>query len=812
MACVNTNEKSFKELISKYGASSGTVENAIKIYMDENNLETYDLNSPDFINHMDSYFQLKSNNFYPSKGEYNRIHALWEKINPKQDIADIETATKEYNTLVGIFGEDNVTIFETSSGRFIVRAAEPMFGDGITSDKELLEEMYDILSKAPRDKNGNLLAPNGKKSNLTERQYAQVRTKAFKDWFGDWETANNLLANLDKVNNSLVDVEQHYKPWRKDKTKGNNTLRIYLKDHSKGYFELVKDNEFGMYSVHFKTAREGGKYNAEATISTKEDRKILFKELIKLIPEGAQISTWGEISEDGIKGLNNVGRDFTKVGEREVTKKSDGSKVNIPIYQKGESTSKVVDENGEPLVVWHSGMSEIKDNTFRNKVITTINKEEEWITNKSIEDYIKEGYIISEEDIAKYNEGKDVEIAKPNAIYASSERDVSNSYTKKSYEASIEFDEEVEDRAEQRAEDWGNEEYYLYLDFLKTTRDKELASKMTDEEMLKRHPEGKEKYISPTNPYEYKDIPIGTELAIFSAIKNPLIVDAHESNWNDISFNGETHTTRTLEKYARNNGYDGIIVKNVLDIGPYGRLEANKFSTVVAAMNSNQIKSATDNKGTFSKSNDRIDDFKINVEATVEYTPIGKSRQTYTIRGNKIFNKEGKEVFKTDSVDRNRIFANLAVQQGRAVVVSYKNKKYVVNNRNQIISVTTGKIMQWDEKNGDRNAIIKAAQEKFNLNKSKSQKQQLKFETTAEVQAYLKQKYASNSSNAKLTDLVFAALNKFNIKFKSVDIKSEDGYSAISGKFVANKNTIEINSNPEFIRENTILHVLLHVK
>ena len=665
MACVNTNEKSFKELISKYGASSGTVENAIKIYMDKNNLETYDPNSPDFINHMDSYFQLKSNNFYPSKGEYNRVHALWEKINPKQDIADIETATKEYNTLVGIFGEDNVTIFETSSGRFKVRAAEPIFGDGITSDKELLEEMYDILSKAPRDKNGNLLAPNGKPSNLNERQWVHVRTKAFKDWFGDWE--------------------------------------------------------------------------------------------------------------------------------------------NNP-----SEASKVVDENGEPLVVWHSGMSEIKDNTFRNKVITTINKKEEWITNKSIEDYIKEGYIISEEDIAKYNEGKDVEISKPNAIYASSERDVSNSYTKKSYEASIEFDDEVENRAEQRAEEWSNEEYGLYLNFLKTTRDKELASKMTDEEMSKRHPEGRAKFISPTNPYKYQDTVIGTELALFSAIKNPLIADAHNSNWNDILFNGETYTTRTLEEYARNNGYDGVIVKNVLDIGPYGRLEANKFSTIVAVLNPNQVKSATSNTGAFSKSNDRIDDFEINVNATVEYTPIGKSRQTYTIRGNKIFNKEGKEVFKTDSVDRNRIFANLAVQQGRAVVVSYKNKKYVVNNRNQIISVTTGKMMQWDEKNGDRNAIIKAAQEKFNSNKSKSQKQQLKFETTAEVQAYLKQKYASNSSNAKLTDLVFAALNKFNIKFKSVDIESKDGHSVISGKFVASKNTIEINSNPEFIRENTILHEAIH--
>ena len=30
------------------------------------------------------------------------------------------------------------------------------------------------------------LAPNGKKSNLNERQWLHVRTKAFKEWFGDW--------------------------------------------------------------------------------------------------------------------------------------------------------------------------------------------------------------------------------------------------------------------------------------------------------------------------------------------------------------------------------------------------------------------------------------------------------------------------------------------------------------------------------------------------------------------------------------------------------------------------------------------------
>lgn len=98
---------------------------------------------------------------------------------------------------------------------------------------------------------------------------------------------------------------------------------------------------------------------------------------------------------------------------------------------------------------------------------------------------------------------------------------------------------------------------------------------------------------------------------------------------------------------------------------------------------------------------------------SVEYTPTGKQRQTYTVKGNKIFNKNGDEVFKEDSVDRNKIFANLAVLQGRAVIVEYKGIKYVVNSRNQIISGATGKIMQWGEENGDRNAIIQAAEKRF---------------------------------------------------------------------------------------------------
>ena len=96
-------------------------------------------------------------------------------------------------------------------------------------------EMQQILENAPRDSEGNLLAPNGKKSNLTERQYAQVRTKAFKDWFGDWEN--------DPTNASKV-VDENGEPlvvYRAGEINKDGTLRTsyeaYYFAPSKSYAE-----------------------------------------------------------------------------------------------------------------------------------------------------------------------------------------------------------------------------------------------------------------------------------------------------------------------------------------------------------------------------------------------------------------------------------------------------------------------------------------------------------------------------------------------------------------------------------------------
>lgn len=107
------------------------------------------------------------------------------------------------------------------------------------------------------------------------------------------------------------------------------------------------------------------------------------------------------------------------------------------------------------------------------------------------------------------------------------------------------------------------------------------------------------------------------------------------------------------------------------------------------------------------------------VPEEIEYNMPGQKRQTYTVIGNRIFNRKGQEVFaegiESLKTHRSRVLANLAVQRGDAVVVEHKDHKYVVynNKAEDIMSVTSSKIMQWGNENGDRKAILALARAEF---------------------------------------------------------------------------------------------------
>jgi len=67
------------------------------------------------------------------------------------------------------------------------------FKNSDNAEAVYLYKMYfDVVkgeTKISRNDKGELLAPNGKVSNLTEEQYNLVRTPEFKAWFGDWQNS-----------------------------------------------------------------------------------------------------------------------------------------------------------------------------------------------------------------------------------------------------------------------------------------------------------------------------------------------------------------------------------------------------------------------------------------------------------------------------------------------------------------------------------------------------------------------------------------------------------------------------------------------
>ena len=97
-----------------------------------------------------------------------------EEIDDELGVDEDEESEEDINNDEIIDDNDNIKLAITTSA------------EEYTTEEYTTEEQ-NILNNAPRNPQGKLLAPNGEPSNLTERQYIQVRTKAFKDWFGEWE-------------------------------------------------------------------------------------------------------------------------------------------------------------------------------------------------------------------------------------------------------------------------------------------------------------------------------------------------------------------------------------------------------------------------------------------------------------------------------------------------------------------------------------------------------------------------------------------------------------------------------------------------
>lgn len=281
------------------------------------------------------------------------------------------------------------------------------------------EELQTLKSKAIA--NGTFMkAPNGKNSNLTERQWLQVRTKAFKEWFGDWEKeytpptqydlstwertgeyvdvlGKDFLGNTYSTSNEILSHPVERKePTKEDPFGFNSTgvskaikvgtlvnrsnplngicqftaqrVQAFLKDRygidahtniinakspvtgetithhvvalsidGKPYIYDMPQTEF--ISTNGNTFNVGNKEYKEAVI-TKEYAPRLIE-----ISKDSLLKNYGDSNDAQI----SVIKDTAKLSGN--IKSSDIKASYIPAYS--SDVSKVVDENGEPLVVYH---------------------------------------------------------------------------------------------------------------------------------------------------------------------------------------------------------------------------------------------------------------------------------------------------------------------------------------------------------------------------------------------------------------------------------------------------------------------------
>jgi hypothetical protein len=222
-------------------------------------------------------------------------------------------------------------------------------------------------------------APNGRPTNLTERQWIQVRTPAFKKWFGDWEAAENFRWLMSAENVASLTVEEFQK--------SEVPLTKRVEDfYTKEYGGEVISPAVGRVILNRDGVRSSishglGRIKAAAFAAVPEVimRGRVFSEIENYKDRGytslvlaapiriGQADYIGEvvINKSQYKDTNyylhevDIKKKLSDEPLQDTALKGDSStpasKLIISLLKdRGKfESSKVVDENGEPLVVYH---------------------------------------------------------------------------------------------------------------------------------------------------------------------------------------------------------------------------------------------------------------------------------------------------------------------------------------------------------------------------------------------------------------------------------------------------------------------------
>lgn len=234
-------------------------------------------------------------------------------------------------------------------------------------------------------------APNGKDSHLTGRQWRQVRTPEFKKWFGNWEKTTR----IEKLRNSTSIQHQFAGEYPLDRKSAKDWMKSNLKgDYTNADTgETITVSNVGINEVFSHGSTDAAHLKSISAIP-KLIRDSVFIDEIPNIKDNDKYDNYRYY----VCGINIDGEDYTAkvvVGVKGDSRYYDhrlsaiekGSLIDIlnrlsnsvdvtkdPILSGIKDTkllsilqtdaSKVLDENGEPLVVYHGTFDRKADGQF----------------------------------------------------------------------------------------------------------------------------------------------------------------------------------------------------------------------------------------------------------------------------------------------------------------------------------------------------------------------------------------------------------------------------------------------------------------
>lgn len=486
--------------------------------------------------------------------------------------------------------------------------------------------------------NGNSIdkAPNGEPSKLFSDllehyngdRVAAIQAKArtysnsFRDWFGDWTNTikpGNIIFGHPAIGKTYSLESGKYKDKLIDWDEEFNTKRDkWIEDHSntvKGTPEYKKArNEYLIYPERHPDYVEFIKSEWERVKNkVKKEGKILFASphnLLKMFPQ--DFNRIINLKDDDFikRNIGRGGKEKESKLWKEGINETISNTTGIPVEYLNENQyfedylnehlgiSKVVDENGEPKLMFH-GSDNVFD-TFRNDV--AIYTTDAMSTADSY--FYSESNVNDRMELFEYNsefenyglerEGDYARMEYLLNEYSSLEKPSSeydNPYSNSPF-----FNNEFAYKPYKTADDFLHN---VFPDFLNHIDNAEYRKEIINAYVEHEHP---------INPNDfYKRSISGQILPLFVSNKNPLVIDGKGSSWNKIEYNGKIWSTRDLEIFAKNNNYDGLIINNIIDLGGRQSMASMDYgsATVAVSYNPNQIKSI-DNQGTFSTQDNNI--------------------------------------------------------------------------------------------------------------------------------------------------------------------------------------------------------------